>query len=119
VELPHLEQMAREYRDRGVDFIAISNFRKAAAMSDDSTKQRAAIEEERAKLIAMATFNKMTMPVGFAPPGTRAHDDYYILNARTLLIDPDGKVLYQAPINFDRLREQLDAALQLPALARR
>ena len=106
-----MEQMAREYRAKGVDFIAVSNYRKAGAM-DDTAAKRAWIDSETVKLKAMAASNKMTMPVGMMPPGTKAHDDYYILNARTLIIDPNGKVLYQEEINFDRLREALDKALK-------
>jgi hypothetical protein len=103
--------MAREYRAKGVDFIAVSNYRKATAI-DDTAAKRASIEDETRKLKEMAASNKMTMPVGLMLPGTKAHDDYYILNARTLIIDPNGKVLYQESINFDRLREALDEALK-------
>jgi hypothetical protein len=111
VELPHIEQMAREFRARGVDFVTVSTYVHAVAQ-DDSAKRLASIKDETEKLTAMASVNKITMPVGMAPPGSQFHTDYYVPNAQMIIIDPSGKVRYQGTMDLDRLREELNKTLQ-------
>jgi hypothetical protein len=114
VELPHIEQMAREFRARGVDFITVSTYVHAVAQ-DDSVKRQSSIKDETEKLSQMAAVNGMTMPVGMAPPGSQFHTDYYVPNAQMIIIDPSGKVRYQGNMDLDRLREELGKALRAGA----
>src|SRR5262245_22958321 len=102
--------MAREYRERGVDFIAVSTFRVADAR-EDTVERRQAVNEEVAKLTGMASFNAMTMPVGMAPPESQFLKDYHVVNASAIVIGPTGQVAYHGGMNLDRLRAELDRML--------
>src|SRR5581483_9872617 len=92
---------------KGVDMIPISTMRHAEPAQDSAARQ-AAIADEARKLTAMTKFHNMTMPVGWAPPGSAFRKDYDVMNASLLVIDSQGKVAKQFSINLDRLRAELE-----------
>jgi hypothetical protein len=102
-----VEELADEFRKDGIDLIAVSNMQRST-LAGDSTQVAAAVGAEIGKLTRMSQFHNMTMPVGYAAPGSAFAQDYDLMFGTIIVIDRAGKILSVDPIDLLKVRASLE-----------